>query len=222
MLSESVHHLVLPSVIAWTTKFVSTTNVLQGAQETINALSSMNAEEVFASWLKNVDLMMIAPSLKLVQLPFPTLAKENVKMSAVDLSFVEGMRCVKPAVTDLFVLVLKASLATLKMIKLAVKRNFVQPIQTVLEIAFVWISDVLLHSDQAVQLTENVVPRRSVSMVIVSILVTILLIAVSMLAAQFTITRSNVHALKDLLATLKLNVSGSPIHACQPSNVQVV
>lgn len=218
---ESVHHLAHPSETVWIIKSASITSVRQDAQGITNAQSSMNAEEEFVYWLKSVDRMTIVPSPKLVLLPFPILAKGNVRMSAVALSFVVAMQSVKPAVTDPFVLALKVSLATQKMTKLAVRRNFVQPTLTVQEIAFVWISDVLRHSDQAAQQTENVVLKKFVSMVTVSIPVTIQQIVVSMPAAQFTTTTSSVLALKDLLAMLKSNVSEFQTLACQPNNVLV-
>ena len=152
--------------------------------------------------------------VNLAPLPFQAWAKENVRMFATDQSFVEETLFVKPTITDPFVLVQKAFLVTLKMTRLAARRNFAPPMLTALETTFVWISDALLHSDQLAVSIENVPRMKSVQEEIVSIPAKEAVHVVSMLSAQFSTTTSNALVLKDSQAMLKLNVSGFLILAC--------
>ena len=70
MLLEFVHHLVHPSEIVWTTKFVSTENALPDVLKIISVPLSMNVAVEFVLWLKNVDPTLTAPPLSLVPRPF--------------------------------------------------------------------------------------------------------------------------------------------------------
>lgn len=131
------------------------------------------------------------------------------------------MQFVKPTITVLSVLVLTDILATLKMTKLDVRKNFVPPTQIVLMRVSVWTTDVFLLQDLAVLLTENVPPQKIVSMETVFILVTTLQLVESMLDVKFINTKNSVHVLKVSLVMLKLNVFACPTLVFPINNVLV-
>ena len=139
------------------------------------------------------------------QLSLP-LVKENVKMSVMDQLFVVEMQFVKQTITDPFVPALMDSLATLKMTKLDVSRNFVLLTLIVQETTFAWITDVLHLLELVAQSTENVDLMKFAKAGIVSILVEVHLLVESMPIVMFTTIRNNVPVLKALLEILKLNV----------------
>ena len=92
-------------------------NAYHDVTKIANVLNFTNVVEEFVPWRKSADRMMIVHRPNLAQLPFPVLAKENVKMFATDLLYVDGMRYARLITTDLSVLVLKAFLAIRKMTK---------------------------------------------------------------------------------------------------------
>jgi len=207
---EFVRHPVLPSGIVWTTKFVSMKNVSQGATKIANVLNFMNAEEVFVLWLKNVVQAMTVLHLNLVLQPFLVLDKENVRMFVLDLLSAVEMLFVKPVLTDLSVLVRMAILATQKMTKLDVKRNFVPPTRTVLMRVFVWTTGVFHQPEQAVPLIAIAHLRKIASTATAYTLVIILHLVALMLYVMSTNMTKLVLAPKVSLVTLKLNAFACP------------
>ena len=213
MLLECAHHLVAQSEIVLTTKCVSMSSVYPNVPRTTNVLNSMNVEEEFVLLLRNVAQTTTAPLMNLVQQPFPAWDRGSARMFAKALSFVEGMLSASQAIIDPFAPAQMASLAILKMTKLAVRRNCVPQIQIALVTAFAQTSGALLLYEQVAPLTKIVDLMKHVSMGTVSTPVTALHLVASMQFAMFSTTKSNAHVLQDSLAMMKLNVSEFPTPA---------
>ena len=95
-------------------------NALPDVRKITNVPTSMNVVVEFALWLKSADPMRIAHQRNLVPLPSHLWDNVNVRMFAPDQSSVAEMPFAKLSITDPSAPVLKDSLVTPKMKKLAV------------------------------------------------------------------------------------------------------
>ena len=94
-------------------------NALLDVRKTTNVPTSMNVVVEFALWQKNADPMRIAHPRNRVPLPSHLWDNVNAKTFAPDQSSAAEMPCAKLSIIDPFALVLKDSLVTPKMKKLA-------------------------------------------------------------------------------------------------------